>query len=253
MGGLYSMADGAWWPVALEACGLDADPLARIVPVGRSAGLTCRAAPWGVPAGIAVVLAGNDQTAGAYGAAVHERDAVLITLGTCQVAYRCPAGSPSADRTVAAGPYPGGLWYAMAADVCGGSLINWAESVLEGCGTDESFFAAADAASPGCRGLVFEIGPEGRDRDWRGLTDEHTAGDRARAVVEALVRRMKRLLGDLVGEAMPETVLVAGGGTRARLWVTLLEEAIGRPLTVTDADPLAGAARMARSVLVGPS
>jgi sugar (pentulose or hexulose) kinase len=137
----------------------------------------------------------------------------------------------------------------MAADVCGGNLVNWAETVLAGCESDERFFAAAQAAPPGCNGLVFEVGADGSDNSWRGLSTAHTAGDCARAVVETLVRRTTGLVHDLCGESLPETCLVAGGGSNAALWTTLLEQALGHPLTVTRADPLAGAARMAQDFL----
>jgi xylulokinase len=250
MSGLYSMQHEAWWPAALAASGLEAYRLPELVPAGALAGrTTSRAAEFGLGADIPVVLAGNDQTAGAYGAGVHERDAVLITLGTCQVAYRAPAGPPEAPRTTAAGPYPGGRWYAMAADVCGGNLINWAETILAGCESDAAFFSAAETASPGCNGLVFEIGLHGDTHAWQGMTTGHTPGDCARAVVETLVRRMAALTKDLCDHSLPDVCLVAGGGSNARLWVALLEQALAHPLTVTQADPLTGAARMARDCL----
>jgi xylulokinase len=246
MSGLYSMVSGAWWPAALDACGLRASQLPALAgigcPVGRTGG---GAVDLGLPPGLPVVAAGNDQTAGAFGAGVHGTDALLITLGTCQVAYRAPAPAPRAERTVVAGPYPDGGWYALAADHCGGSLVNWAETVLEGCETDARFFAAAAASPPGCHGVVFEPGASHDDHAWRNRRPEHTPGDLARAVIEALVRRMTGLVADVCGGTLPGTLLVAGGGSRAPLWVALQSDALGRDLVPTEADPLAGAARMA--------
>ncbi len=248
MSGLYSMQLDDWWPDALAACGLAKDALPALVDAGAVAGHTTeRAVAVGLPAGIPIVLAGNDQTAGAYGAGIHQRDALLIALGTCQTAYRAPAEPPAPDRTVAVGPYPGGAWYAMAADVCGGSLINWAEGILAGCETDDKFFSAAAAVPSGCNNLHFEIGADGNCNAWRDLTAGHTPGDMARSIVETLVRRMAGLVDTLCAGSEPETFLVSGGGSRSTLWTSLLAEALSRPLISTPADPLTGAARMAHS------
>ncbi len=247
MSGLYSMQQGGWWPAALRAAGVTEAQLPRLCAVGATAGITtAAAAALGVPAGLPVVAAGNDQTAGAFGARVHEQDALLITLGTCQVVYRVPAPAPRPDRTTAAGPYPGGGWYAMAADTCGGNLVNWAKTVLAGCARDEDFFAAAAGSPPGCRGLRFEMAPGADNNAWRGLAPVHTPGDCARALLEALVRRLRDLVAGLA-DPCPATILLAGGGSRQPLWAALTAEALGRPVVRTEADPLAGAARLAQA------
>lgn len=250
MSGLYSMPAGGWWKDALSCCGLTEDSLPLLVDAGSPGGsLINDFSGTGLSPGIPVVMAGNDQTAGAYGARVHEHKTALITLGTCQVAYKAPAGPPAADRESAAGPYPGDAWYSMAADACGGSLVNWAKEILSGCGTDELFFASAGKAEAGCRDLRFEPGPDGNSCAWHNLTTGHTAGEMARAILESLVSRMSDLIKSLYPDDLPSHFLVAGGGSRSGLWTGMLQESLGRPLTMADADPLAGAARMAASCL----
>jgi sugar (pentulose or hexulose) kinase len=228
MSGLYSLALNAWWPAALRACRLRETQLPRIVPVGSIAAHT--------PEGIPVVLAGNDQTAGAYAARLEDHGATLVTLGTAQVAYRCLAKLPAAG--LIRGPYPGGRFYLMAAEN-GGNWINWAETILAGCATHEKFFAQAGRSPAGCRGVVFENGA------WRNMELHHTAADLARAVVEGLSRRMAAMVRQVGGRQ----VLVAGGGASRPLWRNILARELGMNLTRTTADPLLGAARMARSAL----
>ena len=133
-----------------------------------------------------MVLAGNDQTAGAYGAALeeglqHERNgALLLTLGTAQVAYACTNELAQPNDSLVRGPYPHGLYYRLAADSCGGSIVNWAKTVLPGCGSDAEFFARVAEAQPGCQGLLFDADlPCGRGA-WRNLALCHTAADMAR-------------------------------------------------------------------------
>ena len=249
MSGLYSMKEGAWWAAALAACGLQATKLPQIVEAGRVAAVTTEAADFfGLPEGLPVILAGNDQTAGAYGAELHRNQALLITLGTCQVVYAVAPVAPSPHRLTAAGPYPGGGWYSLAAGQCGGMQINWAKTVLADCATDAAFDAAAATAPPGCNGLTFELGKREQDAAWHHIALTHQPGDFARSVLEALVADMVRLVGLVAGKSVPETLLVAGGGSRSAIWTRLISEMLARPLIPTEANPLKGAAAMARDV-----
>ncbi|MCS7047901.1 MAG: FGGY-family carbohydrate kinase [Verrucomicrobiae bacterium] len=243
MSGLYSLRERQWWDAALRAVGLREAQLPRVIPIGQVAGLT-RRNEFGLPVGVPVVLAGNDQTAGAYGARLEENGALLITLGTAQVAYRCVERLPASKPGVVRGPYPGGRFYRMAADAWGGNLINWAETVLSGCSTDEAFFAQAARAPAGCRGLVFD--PE--RGEWRGLGLHHMTADLARSILEALSARMAQLVNQLGGVGR-RFVWVAGGGSKQPLWRAITGERLGVRLRPTAATPLVGAARMALAAL----
>ena len=246
MGGLYSLSIQDWWPSALEACGLSREQLPKLIPVGSVASPTDRSAQeFGLPQGIPVVLAGNDQTAGAFGADLHEKGALLITLGTAQVAYACTDEISAPDPAWVRGPYPGGRHYRMTADSCGGGAINWARTVLSACETDADFFVKVDSAQPGCRGLVFEAELPAGKGAWRNLALHHTSAEFARSVVESLVKRMGRLVRQLSIDRSGGEILVAGGGSRSATWVRILSEELGTPLRVIEADPLRGAARMA--------
>ena len=66
-----------------------------------------------LPVGVPVVLAGNDQTAGAFGARLEDSNGVLLTLGTALVAYVCLEKLPAAKPGIARGPYPGGRGYRL--------------------------------------------------------------------------------------------------------------------------------------------
>ncbi|HYE74037.1 MAG TPA: FGGY family carbohydrate kinase, partial [Blastocatellia bacterium] len=157
MSGLYSLIERGWWSKALKVCGLKEHQLPSIVPIGSKAGTTTKVArQFGLPAGIPLILAGNDQTAGAFGASLHKKNAMLITLGTAQVAYLCKRSLLSATSGLIRGPYPGGLFYGMMADSCGGSLVNWTKTILSNCETDEAFFSQAAKALKGSQGLIFE-------------------------------------------------------------------------------------------------
>ena len=250
MSGLYSLVAHDWWDAALAFAGVTRAQLPALVPVGSIAARTGDgAARLGLPAGLPVVLAGNDQTAGAYGAQVAERRAVLLTLGTAQVVYAAAPALATPVPALIRGPYPGGLAYRMTADSCGGAIINWARTVVAGGADAAAFFRLAAQAEPGCRGLTFDADLPAGAGAWRGLGLHHTPADLARAVVEALVARLAtqvRALGLPPGDAR---YLVAGGGSQSPFWVGLLAAALGAPLEPADADPLRGAARLAVTAL----
>jgi sugar (pentulose or hexulose) kinase len=243
MSGLYSLVEGGWWPAALRACGLHASQLPHVVPIGAMVGVTTRN-EFNLPAGIPVVLAGNDQTAGAYGARLDQNGATLITLGTAQVAYQCVHRRPSPSPHVIRGPYPGGRYYRMVADLWGGNLINWAQTILSNCATDDEFFTQAALAPAGCRGLVFD--PE--RGEWRGWGLQHTCGEMARSILEALSARMAVLARHL-GSTQHGKFLVTGGGATTPVWRSVMSTQLRCRLRLTNTGPLQGAARLARNLL----
>jgi xylulokinase len=246
MSGLYSMPLKGWWPAALRGCGLREQQLARVIPVGTAAAETSGAARrFGLRAGIPVILAGNDQTAGGYAARLETRNAVLITLGTAQVAYACCRRLPKARPGTIRGPYPGGLFYRMAADGCGGNVVNWAETVLAGCHVDAGFFKEAQRAPRGCHGLVFDSNLDAGAGGWKNIGLHHTRADLARSILESLSARMAGLVDQLGVPMKGRKVLAAGGGSAQPVWRKIVEEVVGVELIRTTADPLLGAARMA--------
>jgi xylulokinase len=246
MSGLYSLPLKGWWPEAMRACGVGERQLPAIVPVGEVAAVTTPAARrYGLPVGVPVVLAGNDQTAGGYAAGLEKRQSLLITLGTAQVAYACCGRMPQSRTGTIRGPYPDGLFYRMAADGCGGSVVNWAKTVLKDCGDDESYFREAGRAPRGSNGLVFDAALDtGRGR-WTNLGLHHTTADLARSIIESLSQRMAAMVRGLGVQVKGRTVLAAGGGSNRPLWCQAVAEVLGARLMATEAGPLAGAARMA--------
>ncbi|MBI2437386.1 MAG: hypothetical protein HYV36_01030 [Lentisphaerae bacterium] len=251
MSGLYSLRLRGWWPEALRACGLRERQLPKVIPVGRIAALTTSAARrFRLPAGVPVVLAGNDQTAGGYAACLEKRGGLLITLGTAQVAYALAQRLPSPAPDLVRGPYPGGLFYCMAADLCGGNVVTWAETVLAGCGTDARFEALAAKSPAGCRGVVFAPDLPLARGAWSNIARHHGPGDLARAVLEGLCRRMAIMVRRVCPRRLP-AIMVAGGGANSALWRLILAETLGVAVERTRATPLAGAARMAAEAVYG--
>ena len=253
MSGLYSMRTADWWPEAMALCGIAPQQLPALAPLGTSAGSVCAAGTrYGLRAGTPVVLAGNDQTAAAYGAGLHESGAVLIGLGTAQVVYATFPQMPPAMPGLLRGPYPGGRFYRLGADDCGSGTVSWACRTIPGLADVKAFDHAASLAPEDCHGVRFIAdGPAGSGR-WTGLgSPEATPEDQARAVLVTLVERMSALF-DKLDAAGP--VLLCGGGAESAPWRECLSRRLGVELVkMPDVSPSRGAARMARDWLAARS
>lgn len=247
MSGLYSLQTGDWWNDALDICGLRKSNLPELAPLGAVAGRTTEAATaFGLPAGIPVVLAGNDQTAGAYGAGIHERDAILVSLGTAQVVYACHSEMPESVPGLMRGPYPGGPFYQLGADNCGAGTVNWARSILPGCESEADFDRAAADAAPDCHGVRFIAdGASGAGR-WSGLDNpEATVADQARAVLVTLTERLGDMLDKMTADVRHRPILLSGGGSESAPWRECLKQQLNLDFTrVAAASPPLGAAKM---------
>lgn len=255
MSGLYSLRNRDWWPDALACCGMTPSQLPELAALGALAGrTTAAAARYGLAPGIPVVLAGNDQTAGAYGAALHERDAILISLGTAQVAYACLPFLPGPEPSLMRGPYPGGRFYQLAADAFGAGTVDWARSVLPGCTGVKDFDAAAAAAPLDCHGVRFIAdGLAGTGR-WTGLENPVvTVADQARAMLMTLVARVVAQLAHFSPAVRDRPLLLCGGGAASEPWREEFVRQLGREITrIGSAPPTLGAARMALDFLPNP-
>jgi len=248
MSGLYSMQTGGWWKDALHVCGIRQCNLPALAELGCVSGLTTRDAQrYGLPPGIPVVLAGNDQTAGAYGANIHEQDAMLITLGTAQVVYVVCKSIPAPAPGVLRGPYPGGRGYQLVADAHGAGTVHWARTVLKSCASKVDFENAADCAAADCSGIRFiAVGPAGSGR-WINETPQTNEADKARAVLLCLVDRMAEMLNRLQPFESEKRMFITGGGSNSDVWLECLQQRLGKTLyRLQDASPALGAARMAR-------
>lgn len=252
MSGLYSLQSGGWWQDAIKLCGVMPRNLPDLIPLGDVAGLTTDlAARYGLPPGIPVVLAGNDQSAGAYSAGIHESGSLLISLGTAQVVYACLSEMPPPVQGTMRGYYPGGRYYQLGADDFGSGTINWALRVLPGNLSAQGFDQTAASAPEGCRGVQFIADGRSGTGHWVGVDHARvTTADKARAVIETLVERMGSMIETLTPTQNQCNVIICGGGSQSEIWRNCLAHRLGCPLIrMKNVSPSAGAARMAREVL----
>lgn len=247
--GLLDATTRSWSGEILAAVGLDLGRLPPLVDATAIAGtlLPGPAAALGLPSGIPVATGAGDTPAGLLGAGMVAPDAFILSLSTGgQVAV--PASEPVIDhfgRThtlcAALAPAPGSAgWYRLAATLSAGMALRWLrDSVFELDGPDAytRMIASAEDVPIGARGLVFLpylVGERSPHMDptargiFLGLTARHGRPELVRAVLEGVTLACfdaSRALAD--AHALPDRLVLAGGGARSPLWQRIVADVFG--------------------------
>jgi sugar (pentulose or hexulose) kinase len=255
MSGLYSLRQQDWWDEALELCGLSPDRLPTLVPLGAPLRAPRITPELPLREELEVVLAGNDQTAGAYGNGCGEGDWVA-TLGTALVAYRYAGQLPGPySRLGCWGPYPGGGYYELGVRNHGCLALDWArEHLMPGADVEAFVAQAAKAAAsdvmPTCADAAcFYPARIATPDAWFGTADPTR---RALAVLEGIGFSLRELVSsDLEVAAPPALITAIGGGSRSDLWMQRLADILGCPVRRGTGDARTGAAAIAIADLPG--
>lgn len=249
----------AGWPVSLlQAVGLEELPQkvpgAAVAMGGKIGGLApAVAAELGLRPGIAVAMGGIDAHVGMVGIdALAPGTLALITgTSTCQLAqshtpiFHSGLWAPFEDAVVSS------EWTIEAGQASTGGTVRWLLDTLGGeLPAGEARYAAADAAAQstavGADGLVVLDFWQGsrtpiKDPDARGvifgLTPAHGVGHLLRAVYEGTAYGNRHILETLQELGVPiERIVACGGGTRSALWLQILADVAGLPITLTEVD-----------------
>lgn len=246
----------AGWPLhLLRTVGLEdltTKVPGNVLPMGALAGaLTTEAAQQlGLRAGIAVSMSGIDAHAGMVGMNVLAPGTLALITGTstCQLVQ---TPRPVIDPGLW-GPFENavvsGEWTLEAGQASTGGTVRWLLDTLGGAlPTGSERYAAADAAAaaikPGADGLTvldFWQGSRTPIKDARargtiwGLTSAHTPGHLLRAVYEGTAYGNRHILTKLseLGVATDQ-IVACGGGTRSTLWLQILADVAGVPISLT--------------------
>jgi len=195
-------------------------------------------------------MSGIDAHAGMVGMNVLAPGTLALITGTstCQLAQ---SSHPVIDAGLW-GPFEDavvpGEWTLEAGQASTGGTVRWLLDTLGGTfaeGVDR--YASADAAAaavrPGAEGLTvldFWQGSRTPIKDAKargaiwGLTPAHGAGHLLRAVYEGTAYGNRHILDKLGELGVPTTSIMAcGGGTRSTLWLQILADVAGVPITLT--------------------
>lgn len=232
-------------PEILQAAELDPSRFPREIVMGECGGaLRAEAArDLGLPAGIPVAGGVNDSTATVLGAGVLQKGHAL-DLGGTSGGLALIWDAPLRDNGLTAWPAPApGLF------VCGGPLAAAGRSLpwfmaAAGYAPGEYATVEHDAAAipPGAEGLVFlpylagertPLWDDGARGVLFGVTERHTRGHLARAVLEGVAFSLRHIADQLreSGGAIDE-LRVTGGQAHVMLWNRIKADVIGAPVVV---------------------
>ena len=267
-----------WSQPLLAAAGVDR---AKLPPVGPSMAVTGSVRPGaaahlGMPTGTPVVTGAGDAPAAALGAGVTGPDTLYLTISTgSQVLVPMPVPSVDPDgrlHTFCAAPEPGDSadaagWYVMGASLAAGLAMHWLRDRVFALSGDDALDQMTNWAAEvpaGANGLLFipyllgertpHMDPEARGT-LLGLTAAHGRGELVRAVMEGVVFATHDAASAVADTgAAPERIVVAGGGSRSPLWLQMIADVHGRPVTplVTADQSAVGAAMLAAAGTGGP-
>ncbi len=254
--GLYDLHRGTWAEDVLQACGCDP---ALLPPVRRPEDVvgkvTAEAArETSLNEGTPVVAGAADHVAAAFASGVVADGDLLIKLGGAGDILMATE-RPVIDRRLFLDHHliPQ-MWMPNGCMASSGSLLGWFRDNLAPNASLEELDAAAAASRPGSRGILalpYFLGEKTPVHDPRargafvGLHLGHTRADLFRSLLEAVAFGFRHHIDVFAENGMvPTKVRVADGGSRSRLWVSILAGALARPVErveVEDASALGAA------------
>jgi xylulokinase len=249
----YDILTQDWWPKTLQAIGIDASKLPKLLPVGATAGnLTpSAAAELGLTTQTKVVLGGMDQAVGAIGAGNVDVGVISETTGAA-LTIQASINDPGIDKTKQTPVYvhsvpnvylfvpvcpTAGMAFKWFKDQFGGEES--ARADLEKESAFEYLNRLAESVPAGSDGLVMlphlmgafspESNPAARGV-FSGFTLHHGRGHFVRAIQEGVAFMLRRNL-ELIERSGIEIkeVRTTGGGSRGKLWNQIKADVCDRP------------------------
>ena len=260
------VAKRTWSTELLEATGLALNSMPRAFEGTEVTGKLRAevASEWGCDS-VPVVAGAGDQAAGAAGAGVVSPGQAMLSLGTSGVYFvTTDSFRPNPDRAVHAFCHclPG-TWHQMSVMLSAASCLTWATK-LTGSKDEAALLAKVEASAGRSERLLFLPYLSGERTPHNdphatgvlvGIGHETDAAALGRAVLEGVAFAFAEGQDALLaagGEI--DSVSVIGGGSRSKLWGTILASALERPLIYRkggEVGPALGAARLARIGLSG--
>lgn len=260
------VARRAWSTEMLEATGLALSSMPRCFEGTEVTGKLRAevASEWGCES-VPVVAGAGDQAAGAAGAGVVSPGQAILSLGTSGVYFvATDSFRPNPDRAVHAFCHclPG-TWHQMSVMLSAASCLTWAAK-LTGSENEAALLAKVEASAARSERLLFLPYLSGERTPHNdphatgvlvGIDHETDAAALGRAVLEGVAFAFADGQDALLAAGGGiDSVSVIGGGSRSKLWGTILASALERPLIYRkggEVGPALGAARLARIGLSG--
>jgi xylulokinase len=249
---LYDISERRWSRELTDIAGIDPSLLP---PVAQSEAITGRlkagvASEFGLKSGIPVVAGAGDVACGLLGAGVTDERRLLVAISTGgQIAI--PSFSPRVDElgrvhtfcSALASDKTGPGYFLLGATLSAGMSLRWLRDQVLSLSKQKGYDRMstwAESVPAGSRGLLFlpylagerspHMDPNARSM-FIGLTLEHGRKEMTRAVMEGVIFACLdaySVLSELGGK--PESIIMAGGGARSRLWQQITADVFNLPV-----------------------
>lgn len=254
--GLFDVRRRAWSTELLDRVDVDHDLLPDVAESSEITGTLDDqiARSWGLPLGTPVVGGGGDSVLQTTSMGIVDPGCQGITIGTAGIVGAADSGcpdNPGGRLQISCGNAPD-RWHTMGVSLNAGGDYAWLRSVLSGVLPDGQSLDFADLnrlaeqAPAGSEGLIFlpylsgerapHVAPDA-SAAWIGLTGRHSAAHLVRSLLEGVllnIRQVTELVAASAGP--PERILVSGGASAEPIWLQLLADVTGQPVS-----PVSGA------------
>jgi xylulokinase len=238
--GLFDLRCRDWSDRLMEIADLNPGIFGDLAPGGTRIGSvsTDAATATGLPAGIAIGLAGHDHICGAFAAGVIRRGDVLDSIGTAEGLLVC-LDQPVEDVTMGGQGFTQGAhvvpdqYYGLGAIYTAGASYEWARQAVGGGRSHDDLLAGARSVPAGSLGVLFlphlrlamfpELDSRARGA-FVGLTTDVTSDAMIRAVLEGVAMEGRAGFGPLARYArLPKLtdIKVIGGTSRNQLLIEI--------------------------------
>jgi xylulokinase len=265
--GLNLLPSGSWLDEVISLFKLDPHKLPEITETGSVIGYTLDGLEkeCGIPAGIPVVSGGHDSALSSFALGISKTGHVCLDIGNASNLVMC------IDKTICCKEadfyrHPvQGIWLFQIYSATTGGAFRWLRNILNtlkpGTVDFPRLTKMAEAASPGCKGLIFLpyfCGSQFNDNSkaaWYGLMLDHGLNEMVRAVMEgcALSIRLNMETMEQASNVDIKTIIATGGGAIDEFWMQMHANILRRPLKVRPITNAAvfGAAMLARQTVLG--
>ncbi len=249
LGRSLDLLESGWIGTLCDGVGVPREKLPEVVsPGARLGGLTEEAAEaLGLAPGIPVATGAGDTVCGCLGLGLADASEMAVTCGSTDTLAALQTEATFSPRTVNMTYLDEATWLAVAPMNATGASVDWFVATLLGRGAKRyaRFFALAEAAPPGSRGVVFLpylLGERSPVFDpnakavFFGLGPDTGRAEMARAVLEGIAFGHRQILQMMdVRRGTPvERVVASGGGTRHPLARQVRADAADRPYLYAD-------------------
>lgn len=247
--GFTDLATGRIDPALVALTGLPAGVVPdRAISHHVMGHVTARAAAeTGLPEGLPVMGGAADHIASALAAGITAPGDVLLKFGGAgDVVVATDRAVPDARLYLDYHLVPG-LYAPNGCMAASGAALNWLAGLIDGGETPharlDALAAEVPAGADGVLCLPYFLGEKTPIHDplargtFTGLSLGHGKGHLWRAVLEAVAYGFRHHLDVLteIGHA-PRRVLVTDGGAKSRIWMQIVADVIGRPVTRLQSD-----------------